>query len=115
LIKSDILKHVGKMTLEFSDANVSPEAEVVELHIWFAPAPRDQAFSLICSGVENTSQAEYAGSIPVIGSTKSQFKPHIFWIYQSTNGRFDRGVTVSSRDEVPKPFAGCQASQAHQA
>jgi hypothetical protein len=27
LIKSDILKHVGKMTLEFSDANVSPEAE----------------------------------------------------------------------------------------
>jgi hypothetical protein len=29
-------------------------------------------FSLSCSGVEKGSQAEYAGSIPVIGSTPDQ-------------------------------------------
>jgi hypothetical protein len=35
----------------------------------FARGRRDQPFSLARSGVEIASQAEYAGSIPVIGST----------------------------------------------
>ena len=40
----------------------------VALQFGFAPRPVYQAFSLTRSGVEIASQAEYAGSIPVIGS-----------------------------------------------
>jgi hypothetical protein len=41
----------------------------VALQFRFALRPVYQALSLTCSGVEIASQAEYAGSIPVIGST----------------------------------------------
>jgi hypothetical protein len=36
----------------------------------FATQAGNQAFSPACSSLEIASQAEYAGSIPVIGSTK---------------------------------------------
>jgi hypothetical protein len=39
------------------------------LELLLASRPVYQAFSLNRSGLESTSQAEYAGLIPVIGST----------------------------------------------
>jgi hypothetical protein len=46
----------------------------VALQFGFALRPIDQQLSLTRSGVEIASQAEYAGSIPVIGSTKALLK-----------------------------------------
>jgi hypothetical protein len=59
---------------------------------------------------ESTSQAEYAGSIPVIGSTEplvsgAQGLP------RRVGRAIDRGLTMAMRDTAPRSFASAMASR----
>jgi hypothetical protein len=57
--------------------------------------------SLIRSGLETASQAEYAGSIPVIGSTKPPGQHNIPFHFDPPSSIPDRRLTVHLSDTSP--------------
>jgi hypothetical protein len=55
---------------------------------------------------ESASQAEYAGSIPVIGYINPQIKACLSFVGVSAMAALDRRLTWSGETPIVKPFAG---------